>query len=171
MKLRLRGKSLLCAGSVLAIAAMSACSSASKAQSESEKASASSAGVATGGAQPTGTSPWHDPWLGKADVSVFLCTATDPKTEGCTGGAATATQRDAIRAKVQGFPEVREVFYESPQQAYENLKRMSPEVAKNVTPEALPDAFRVKLRDPAQFPDNLAGLRGTPGIALVSPVK
>lgn len=170
MRARLRGKGLLCAGSVLAIAAMSACSSASKAQGESGKAAASSA-AATGVAEATSTGPWHDPWLGKADVSVFLCTATDPKTEGCTGGAATATQREAIRAKVQGFPEVQQVFYESSQQAYENFKRMRPADAKNVTPDVLPDSFRVKLRDPAQFPYNLAGLRGTPGIALVSPVK
>lgn len=122
-------------------------------------------------AAPTARATWQDPWLGKADVSVFLCGKADERKEGCEGGPVTPTQRDAIRATLQSFPEIREIFYENAQQAYEAYMRVSPEDAKNVPPEYMPESFRVKLKDPAQFSDNLAGLRGAPGIVLVTPIK
>lgn len=113
---------------------------------------------------------WQDPWLGKADVSVFLCSKTDAKKD-CPEGPVTAAQRDAIRAKLLTFPEIRELFHESPQEAHQAYMRVSPESARDLLPEYMPESFRVKLKDPSQFSDNLAGLRGTPGISLVTAIE
>ncbi|MFE2869864.1 permease-like cell division protein FtsX [Embleya sp. NPDC059259] len=116
---------------------------------------------------PTAEATWRDPWLGRADVSVFLCGRIDERKEGCAGGPVTAARRDAIRATLESFPEIREIFHESPRQAHETLVRLSPEKARKIPPEYMPDSFRVKLKDPSWFSDNLAGLRGTSGVSLV----
>lgn len=170
-----RGRARWYASGVLVLmTAVAACSSGSKVQAGAEAAASatpspgsSTSGSATSAAQAT----WQDPWLGRADVSIFLCGAVDERKDGCAGGAVTAAQRDAIRARLQTFPEIQQVFYESSQEAYEAFARLRPEDAKNVGAANMPESFRVKLRDPSQFSDNVAGLRGMPGVYLVTSIK
>jgi cell division transport system permease protein len=81
-------------------------------------------------------------WSNKIEVSVFL------------QNGITNEQRENIRQQLQGVPVVQTVFYESQQQAYERFREQfkdSQDIWRNVTPTALPESFRIKLKDPEQF--------------------
>jgi cell division transport system permease protein len=73
---------------------------------------------------------------------------------------------------LQGMPEVARVDYESKAQAYLRAKNVifknEPEVIKNISPDALPASFRVKLHHPEQFRVVDARLQGQPGIDKIS---
>ena len=81
-------------------------------------------------------------WSDKIEVSVFLAPKISPE------------QRESIGQQLRGQPVVERVFYESKQEAYERFKEQfkdSPDMVRNVSPDVLPESYRVKLRDPAQF--------------------
>jgi cell division transport system permease protein len=69
---------------------------------------------------------------------------------------------------LQSMPEVAKVEFESKEQAYQRAKdvifKNQPEVIKNISPDALPASFRVKLRNPNEFKVVAARLGGQPGI-------
>jgi hypothetical protein len=94
----------------------------------------------------------------------------DDDTPSCGGRAVTADQRAAIEARLKRFPEVERVFHETSAQAYENAVAMGLPVG-DTSIAHMPESFRVKLKDPSTFSDNLAALRGTPGISLVTAVE
>lgn len=78
----------------------------------------------------------------KVEVTVFL-------DEGVTQG-----QRDTLKTKLEGDDLVDTVEYESRDEAYKRFKELfkdSPDLVNNVKPEALPESFRVKLKDPRKF--------------------
>ncbi len=78
----------------------------------------------------------------KVEVTVFL-------DEG-----VTQDQRDALKTKLEGDDLVDTVEYESRDEAYKRFKELfkdSPDLVNNVKPEALPESFRVKLKDPRKF--------------------
>ncbi len=81
-------------------------------------------------------------WADKIEVSVFLDNAiTDP-------------QREEIRRQLQSLKVVQQVYYESKDQAYARFKEQfkdSPDMVRNVSKDALPESFRIKLTDPSQF--------------------
>lgn len=131
----------------------------------------SSVSTVTAAPMPTARATWQDPWLGRADVSVFLCGASDVRERGCVDGPVTAARREAVGATLRSLPETREVFHESPREAHEAFMRVSPENAQTVRPQDMPESFRVKLRDPSRFSDDLAALSGTPGIAMIVAIK
>lgn len=65
----------------------------------------------------------------------------------------TAEQRTALETKLGTDPMVSASLYESKEQAYERFREQfqdSPDLIDSVRPEALPEAFRVKLTDPEQ---------------------
>jgi len=77
---------------------------------------------------------------------------------------------DRILNKLQGMPEVSYVRYESKQQAYKRFRELfanQPDLVNNVSPDALPASFRVKLKDPSQFAVIDAQIRGQPGVETV----
>lgn len=79
----------------------------------------------------------------------------------------SADQRDAIQRDLVAMPEVANVIYESKDEAFRRFKLLfkdNPDLTENVTPDALPESFRVKLRDPNQFPVVKDRLSGRPGI-------
>jgi cell division transport system permease protein len=119
-------------------------------------------------------STMKDYWYDKVEVSVFLCgdqsdapSCTDPATG--RPQAVTQAQRDQIEADLRALPEVEEVFYESKQEAYERFKEQfkNSAIADNVTPDALPESFRVKLKDPTQFAIVASAIDGRPGVEQV----
>jgi cell division transport system permease protein len=78
----------------------------------------------------------------KVEVTVFL-------DEG-----VTQDQRDTLKTKLEGDDLVDTVEYESRDEAYKRFKELfkdSPDLVNNVKPEALPESFRVKLKDPRKF--------------------
>ena len=81
-------------------------------------------------------------WSDKIEVSVFLAPKISPE------------QRESIGQQLRGQSVVERVYYESKQEAYERFKdqfKDSPDMVRNVSPDVLPESYRVKLRDPAQF--------------------
>jgi cell division transport system permease protein len=77
---------------------------------------------------------------------------------------------DRILAKLNAMPEVDHVRYESKQQAYERFQALfanQPDLVNNVSANALPASYRVKLADPSQFRVIYAQIFGQPGVEQV----
>ena len=101
-------------------------------------------------------------WYDRVEVSIFL-------TEG-----VTQQERDTLLRDLQALPQVETVYYEDKQQAFANFQEQfedSPELLRNVTPDVLPESFRVKLVDPEQF--ELVGqeFAGRPGVEQVQDTR
>ena len=111
-------------------------------------------------------------WYDKVEVSIFLC---GPDSEGasCAGGEVTQDQRDSIRTDLDDMPEVERVFYESKREAYALFKEQfkNSAIVDNVTPDQLPESFRVKLVDPEQFPIIASAFIGRAGVEQVQDQK
>lgn len=110
-----------------------------------------------------------DYWYDRVEVSVFLCgTASDPGI--CPNGPASPEQREAVRTKLAGMTSVvSEVYYESSAEAFERFKQQfkdSPILA-NVTAEAMPESFRVKLVNPEDYAQVALAVTGLPGVEQV----
>lgn len=91
-------------------------------------------------------------WYDKIEVSVFLCGKTSIAFT-CTG-PVNDDQRNAIKTTLSGLtPTVQEVFYESSSDAYERFKTQfkGSSILANVSPDALPESFRVKIDNPENF--------------------
>lgn len=109
-----------------------------------------------------------DYWYDKVEVSVFLC-GKDSQVPSCSGGAVSDAQRSQIQADLESLPQVQTVYYESQQQAYERFQQQfkGTAIAQNVTPDQLPESFRVKLKDPTQFDVVAGAFQGRPGVEEV----
>ncbi len=114
-----------------------------------------------------------DYWYDRVEVSVFLCgKASDPQV--CPDGAITDEQRETVLATLESLrPEVQEVYYESQEEAYERFQEQfadSP-ILENVTPEAMPESFRVKLANPENFAVVASAVGTMPGVEQVQDQK
>jgi cell division transport system permease protein len=106
-------------------------------------------------------------------VSVYLC-GTSSTGANCRSTAVTQDERKAIGDDLRAMPQVQQVFYESQQDAYARFKKQfadSPDLVDNVTPDALPESYRVKLKDPRQFEVVASSLRDQPGVEQVQDLK
>jgi cell division transport system permease protein len=106
-----------------------------------------------------------DYWYDKIEVSVFLCGALSD-TPSCASGPVTAAQRTSIQNDLQALPVVEKVYYESQQEAYQRFQERfkGSAIAANVTPDQLPESFRVKLKDPTKFAVIQSAFAGRPGV-------
>jgi cell division transport system permease protein len=98
--------------------------------------------LGAGGLILTQVDKMKDVFYYRLEVSIFL------KKD------VTADQRDAIRRQLEKDPLVMQQQYESRQEAYKRFRVQfedSPELLKNVRPNALPESFRVKLKDPENY--------------------
>ncbi len=78
----------------------------------------------------------------RVEVSIFLT------------NTITQAQRDSLRTTLQQDPLVKNVTYESKAQAYTRFRAQfkdSPDLINNTSPTALPESFRVKLKDPSKY--------------------
>lgn len=109
-----------------------------------------------------------DYWYDKIEVSVFLCGSLS-ESPSCSGGIITSAQRLEIQNELQKMPVVANVYYESQSQAYSRFQERFKDsaIAQNVTADQLPESFRVKLKDPQQFPVIVSAFSGRPGVDLV----
>jgi cell division transport system permease protein len=116
-----------------------------------------------------------DFWYDKVEVSVFLCGADSGEgTAGsCAAGEVTQDQREAIRADLDGMPSVEKVYYESKRQAYQRFTQQfkNSAIVDNVTPDQMPESFRVKLVDPEQFDIVASAFVGRAGVDQVQDQK
>ncbi len=115
-------------------------------------------------------STMKDFWYDKVEVSIFLC-SKGSDTPSCAGGAVTNAQRDQIKADLESLrPTVTDIYYESKEEAYERFKEQfknSP-IVNNVTENALPESFRVKLDNPTKYEIVASAFAGRPGIEQVN---
>jgi cell division transport system permease protein len=103
-------------------------------------------------------------WYDRVQVSIFLC-GDESQTTQCPGGAITDSQRTALRDQLTADPLVDQVFYESKQQAYENFQEMyDSALSDNVTPDQLPESFRVSLKDPSRYLEVSREFATSPGV-------
>ncbi|MDP9434184.1 MAG: permease-like cell division protein FtsX [Actinomycetota bacterium] len=114
-----------------------------------------------------------DYWYDRVEVSVFLCgeRSTAPT---CAGRAVTEQERAQILADLEAMPEVAQVFYESKEEAFERFREQfedSPDLVANVSPDALPESFRVKLDDATRFEVVAQEFRDRPGVEDVQDQK
>lgn len=112
-------------------------------------------------------------WYDKVEVTVYLCgtTSTSP---GCAGREVTAAERTQLASALHASPQVKQVFYESKDQAYSRFKEQfkdSPDLVANVNPDALPESYRVKLKDPSKFEVVASAFRDQPGVDAVQDQK
>jgi cell division transport system permease protein len=109
-----------------------------------------------------------DYWYDKIEVSVFLCGSLS-ESPSCSGGVISSAQRLEIQNELQNMPVVANVYYESQSQAYARFQERFKDsaIAQNVTADQLPESFRVKLKDPQQFPVIVSAFSGRPGVDLV----
>jgi cell division transport system permease protein len=109
-------------------------------------------------------------WLGKVEVSLFLCRDIDSDRPTCPDGAVTDAQRVQIQQELQDMPQVSEVFYESKQDAYDRFQEQfaDTEIADNITVDQMQESFRAKLVDPERDYDVVASrFEGQPGVENV----
>jgi cell division transport system permease protein len=94
-------------------------------------------------------------YYGEIEVSIFLRTDV------------TDAQRTTINAAIDGSPLVKSKVYETRAQAYQKFTELwadSPDFIKQVGPDALPESYRVKLKDPEQYKAFAAQIQGLQGI-------
>ncbi|MEU6117892.1 permease-like cell division protein FtsX [Streptomyces sp. NPDC047117] len=109
-------------------------------------------------------------WYDKVNVSIFFCNKNDADSgANCAKGAATTQQKNDIRAELDRLPIVDKVSYESSDQAYKHYKEQFGDtpVAGLVTPDQLPESFRVKLKDPTKFAVIKSAFSERPGVQEV----
>ena len=114
-----------------------------------------------------------DFWYDKVEVSMYLC-GDGSKGANCNGTAVTEEQRQQLLEEVTKNPLVAKVYYESQQQAYENFKKQfkgSKDLIDNVTPDALPESLRVKLKDPTKYEDFASAFQDSPGVEEIQDLK
>jgi cell division transport system permease protein len=110
-------------------------------------------------------------WYDQVEVSLYLCgeASMASAVASCAGGAVTEAERAEIERALTELPQVETVFYESQQQAYERFVEQFEDAAitDQVTPDQLPESFRVKLVNPEEFGVIRSLFEGRPGVENV----
>ncbi|MGA0002943.1 MAG: permease-like cell division protein FtsX [Candidatus Nanopelagicales bacterium] len=106
-------------------------------------------------------------WYDKIEVSIFLCGNTSVAFT-CTG-AVTDEQRKNIATVLGTLESVQEVFYESSADAYAQFKEQfaGSAILANISPDALPESFRVKLDNPENFEKVAGALQSVQGVESI----
>jgi cell division transport system permease protein len=110
-----------------------------------------------------------DYWYDRVQVSIFLCTDKSDLPN-CSAGAVTDSQRAQIRSQLGAMkPLVRNVFPESQQQAYDRMKSQTKDSStySEITPDQMPESFRVQLSDPTKYDVITSAFIGAPGVGDV----
>ncbi|MFV2013169.1 MULTISPECIES: permease-like cell division protein FtsX [unclassified Micromonospora] len=90
----------------------------------------------------------------------------------------TAEQRRAVDAALRSNPQVGSVAFESRQDAYQRFIRRykddpavlldHPDLMEKVTPDQLPESFRITLANPSAYQQVSGGLQAMPGVETVT---
>lgn len=131
-------------------------------------------------------------WYDKVNVTVYLCTKNDavdaadgaPAAAGapgtpaapaagngkpCSKGAVTPEQKQGIERELKKMDLVQTVMYESSDEAYKHYKERfgHTALASVVTPDQMPDSFRVKLKNPEKYEVITSAFAGRDGVQSV----
>ena len=106
-------------------------------------------------------------WYVKIEVSIFLCGNTSVAFT-CTG-TVTEEQRKNIETVLGSLESVQEIFYESSADAYAQFKEQfaGSAILANISPDALPESFRVKLDNPENFEKVAGSLQSVQGVESI----
>ncbi|MGS2588276.1 permease-like cell division protein FtsX [Streptomyces hebeiensis] len=110
-------------------------------------------------------------WYDKVNVSIYLCNKTDATTTPkCAKGAVTGEQKKEIEADLDKMSDIVEtVHHETSDEAYKHYKERygdSP-IAATITPDQMPESFRVKLKDPEKYKVVATAFEGRDGVESV----
>ncbi|QDY76983.1 permease-like cell division protein FtsX [Streptomyces qinzhouensis] len=111
-----------------------------------------------------------DFWYDKVNVSIFLCNKNDARNSPqCAKGAVTGDQKDQIKADLDKMNVVDKIHYESAEQAYKRYQDSYGDtpIADTITPDQMPESFRVKLHDPEKYQVVASAFAGRPGVQSV----
>ena len=111
----------------------------------------------------------QDFWYGSIELSLSLCDKNSTSAS-CAAGPVTPSQRTQIEDDLRALPQVEGVFYESKAAAYTRWKLQNPDspLSQNISADALPESFRVKLRNPeADYDIVVSAVRNRPGVDYV----
>lgn len=111
-------------------------------------------------------------WFDQVQISIYLC-GKDSGSANCSAGAVTDQQRTDIEhllGSAELKPYVARVFHESQQEAYQHFKDQfaSSSIVGSVTPDQMPESFRVRLVDPHQYQVITQTFSAVPGVDQVS---
>ena len=106
-------------------------------------------------------------WYDKIEVSIFLCGNTSVAFT-CTG-TVTEEQRKNIETVLGSLESVQGIFYESSADAYAQFKEQfaGSAILANISPDALPESFRVKLDNPENFEKVAGSLQSVQGVESI----
>ncbi|MFJ1745957.1 permease-like cell division protein FtsX [Streptomyces sp. NPDC088116] len=111
-----------------------------------------------------------DYWYDKVNVSIFLCNKNDATTSPkCTKGAVTGEQKKQIETDLDKMDIVETVHHETSDEAFKHYKERygdSP-IASTITPDQMPESFRVKLKDPEKYKVVATAFAGRDGVESV----
>ena len=111
-------------------------------------------------------------WYDRVQVSIFMCTK-ESRDPNCPT-AVTEDQKANIRAQLDQLkPLVKDVFYESEQEAYDRFAeqfRDTPLIG-NIAVGDIPQSFRVQLSDPSKYDVIASTFEGAPGVDSVTDQK
>lgn len=114
-------------------------------------------------------------WYDKVNVTVYLCTKNDAIDAAgggkpCSKGAVTPEQKQGIETELKKMALVQTVMYESSDEAYKHYKERfgHTALASVVTPDQMPDSFRVKLRNPEKYAVITSAFAGRDGVQSVA---
>ncbi len=94
-------------------------------------------------------------WGNKVEVAVYL------------RDDASREETDALNRKLTEMPEVEAVYFESKREAYAHFREQfadSEDLVENVSADAIPASYRVKLVNPEEFDVIAARLQGEPAV-------
>jgi len=108
-------------------------------------------------------------WYDRIQVSIFLCGENSPEPN-CAGKPVTEAQRTDLKDQLdQMKPLVKNIYFESEQQAYDRFQdqfRNSP-LAGNIRVGDIPPSYRVQLNDPTKYDVVVSAFEGAPGVGRV----
>jgi len=95
-------------------------------------------------------------WYDRMEVAVYLCDDSS-SSKNCAGNEVTDAQRQNIEKVLKSeqlAPYIKEYAYESKDQAYKNFldQYKNSSLVDQITPDQLPESYRVALVDPEKYP-------------------
>ncbi|MFD7630778.1 permease-like cell division protein FtsX [Streptomyces sp. NPDC059851] len=113
-------------------------------------------------------------WYDKVNVSIYLCNKSDAEnsetgSKSCAKGAVTPEQKQQIETDLKKMDLVQTVHYESADEAYKHYKERfgHTALASVVTPDQMPESFRVKLKEPEKYQVITTAFAGRDGVQSV----
>lgn len=107
-------------------------------------------------------------WYDRVQVSIYLCTDTATAAN-CQARDVSQAEIDNLTTQLEAMPEVKQVFHETEQEAYDRFREQFPNspMTAEVRLGDIPQSLRVQLFDPRKFAIVAAQFDQAPGVAQI----